>query len=174
MGINVQKYPLKHPLTTIQRHEQLPEGTVVLGACVDKSIPLYDSTYTLLKHEGYLSVVRSWISGKVPSYKITQKDFPLRTLSWLPWALETYRKPPSAGGLHAGAMISKDMDVDGEILTIGSMVNGYVLTNWTRNQHHPLSDFDPATVYLSYELLYDYGLLDMWTKLGQKYGRGEI
>jgi len=173
MSSTIQEYPLETPLSRIQRHDQLPIGTIELGHFVD-STHGKDQLYTLTKHENHLSVLISYHTGPHDQYYCDQLDFPLKTLSWFPWALEEFRKPPAEGGLHAGAMISKDMDVDGEMLAVGSTTDGYFLINWSRNQQDPVSDYDPAEISLSWDFLYTLGFLDLWKSLGEKYERGEI
>lgn len=169
----VPEYPLENPLSQIHQHNHLPIGTVLLGSCLDSTNGNED-LYTLAKHEDHLSVLVSYHSGPHDQYYCKQYDFPLKALSWFPWALEEFRKPPAEGGLHAGAMISKDMEVDGEMLAVGSTSNGYFIVNWSRNQQEPVSDYDPAEISLSWEFLYKLGFLDLWKSLGEKYRRGEV
>lgn len=78
-------------------------------------------------------------------------DFPLRVLVWFPWTLEEFRNPPSEGGLHAGAMTTKDMDVGGEMLCVQSTSDGYALVNRSRNKQDPISDYDPVDTSLSWQ-----------------------
>lgn len=171
----IQEYPILTPLSVIQRHDQLPVGTAELGRRLDNS-GARNRLYTLVKHEDHLSILISYHAGPDDQYYCDQFDFPLKALSWFPWALEEFRKPPAEGGLHAGAMISKDMDVDGEMLAVGSTSDGYCLTNWSRNDHE--YDFDddykPMDISLSYDFLYRLGFLDLWKKLGAKYELGEL
>lgn len=169
----VQLYPLKTPINHIHRHDQIPYDAEELGWCIDKSNGR-DKLYVLVKQDGFLSVLISYRAGPRDQYYCKQYDFPLRVLSWFPWALEEFRKPPSEGGLHAGAMTTKDMDVDGEILCVQSTSDGYALVNRSRNKQDPISDYDPVDISLSCEFLYKDGFLALWKSLGEKYERGEI
>ena len=128
----------------------------------------------MVKQEKYLSLLTSYHSGPNQQYYCKQYDFPLKALSWFPWALEEFRKPPAEGGLHAGAMISKDMDVDGEMLAVGSSTDGYYIINRSRNQQDPISKYDPVDVSLHWDFLYTLGFLDLWKKLGDQYELGHI
>lgn len=170
----VQEYPLEKPLSHIRRHDQLPSGTVELGRCLDNRPEDRERLYVLVKHEGHLSVLMSYHSGPNDQYYCKQFDFPLKALNWFPWALEKFRKSPAEGGQHAGAMISGDMNVDGEMLAVGSTTDGYAITNWSRNQQDPVSDYDPVDISLNWNFLYKLGFLDLWKSLGEKYERGEI
>lgn len=170
----IQEYPLSAPLSHILRHDQLPTGTVELGRSLDNRPKEREKLYVLVKHEGHLTLLVTYRSGPNKQYYCKQYDFPLKALSWFPWALEEFRKPPVAGGLHAGAMISKDMNVDGEMLAVGNTTDGYFVTNWSRNQQGPVSAYDPVDVHLSWKLLYKFGFLDLWKFLGEKFERGEI
>jgi hypothetical protein len=74
-------------------------------------------------------------------------------------------------------MISKDQDVDGEMLAVGSTTRGYNITNWSRDTDGVDADpayYEPTTIDLSYELLNDFGLLHLWKELGDKYDAGEL
>lgn len=171
----IQEYPILAPLPVIQRHDQLPHGTLELGRCMNTSTGR-EKLHVLVKHQGHLSILVSYRAGPNDQYYCDQFDFPLKALSWFPKALEEFRKPPAEGGLHAGAMISKDMDVDGEMLAVGSTSDGYCLTNWSRNDHE--YDFDddykPTDISFTYDFLYHLGFLSLWKALGEKYERGEI
>ena len=169
----VQKYPLLQPLSRINQHDQLPSSSVELGRCLDTSNG-NEELYTIIKNENHLSVLISYHCGPNDQYYCDQFDFPLKALSWFPWALEEFRKPPAEGGLHAGAMTSKDMDVDGEMLCVQSTTDGYALVNRSRNQQDTGSNYDPVDISLSWEFLYELGFLDLWKSLGEKYERGEL
>jgi hypothetical protein len=173
MSNRTPKYPLLKPLPRIDRHDKLPTGSIKLLECSDDSTGR-DKLHTLVKHQGHLSILVSYHAGPHDQYFCKQRDFPLKTLSWFPQALEEFRKPPAEGGLHAGAMISKDVDVDGEMLAVGSTTKGYALTNWSRNQQDPVTDYDPAEISLSWHFLYELGLLYHWKILGSQYDRAEI
>ena len=174
----IQNYPLSIPLRKITRHDQLPsesECVAELRKGNEKNSP----NYMFIKRDNNLSVLITYtteISGH-EKYICRQKDFPLKVLSWFPKALEEFIKPPADGGLHAGAMTSGDQEVDGEMLSIGSTTKGYEITNWSRDASGVDADpdyYEPTSLSLDYELLYDYGLLDLWKTLGEKYERGEV
>ena len=138
-----------------------------------------DAKIEFIQRGAFLSIIR-WSILKLktgPRYSCHQYDFPLKVLSWFPKALAEFQRPPSDGGLHAGAMISKDQDVDGEMLAVGSTTQGYNITNWSRDADGVDADpnyYEPTTLDLSYELLNDCGLLELWKELGNKYDAGEL
>ncbi|GAB1261891.1 hypothetical protein [Aurantivibrio plasticivorans] len=167
------KYPLAPALTKIVRHDALPNDAVLLGTMLDSSDG-NDELYSLVGYQNHLTVLVSYNTGPNNTYYCDQFDFPLRALAWFPQALDEFRKSPSEGGLHAGAMISTDTDIDGEMLAVGSTTSGYAITNWSRNQQNPVGDYDPAELSLSWTFLYELGFLDLWKSLGEKYERGEI
>lgn len=171
----VQEYPVLTPLPTIKQHDKLPPSSVELGRCLDTTEA--EDLYVLVKNADHLSVLISYTTKRKTGshYYCKQFDYPLKALSWFPKALEEFRKPPADGGLHAGAMISKDVDVDGEMLAVGSTSDGYCFTNWSRQSPIGSPDFyKPTEISLSYHFLYDLGFLDLWKSLGDKYERGEI
>lgn len=169
----IQPYPLKSPFPRIFHHNQLPYDVIKLADFSDTSEGVED-LYTLIKNENFLTVLISYHNPKTLEYYCDQYDFPIKTLSWFPWALEEFRKPPSEGGLHAGAMITKDFNVDGEMLCIQSTTSGYAIINRSRNRQNTTPDYNPARISLSWEFLYKLGFLDLWKSLGDKYERGEI
>ena len=138
-----------------------------------------DAKIEFIQRGAFLSIIR-WSILKLKTgtrYSCHQYDFPLKVLSWFPKALAEFQRPPSDGGLHAGAMISKDQDVDGEMLAVGSTTQGYNITNWSRDADGVDADpnyYEPTTLDLSYELLNDCGLLELWKELGNKYDAGEL
>lgn len=112
-----------------------------------------------------------------PLYSCDQYDFPLKVLSWFPKALDEFQRPPADGGLHAGAMISQDQNVDGEMLAVGSTARGYNITNWSRDAQGIKASPDfyrSVTFGMSYGMLNDRGLLRFWKELGDKYEAGEL
>lgn len=111
---------------------------------------------------------------KTFQYHCKQFDFPLRVLVWFPWALDEFRKSPAEGGLHAGAMTTRDFDVDGEMLCVQNTSDGYALVNRPRNVQDRVSGYEPVDISLSLEFLYEDGFLDLWKALGKKNERGEI
>lgn len=177
MSYITPKYPVLEPLPVIQHHDQLPPGAIELGRCIDTTE--VEDLYVLVKHKSHLSILVAYRNVKTQKYYCKQYDFPLKALSWFPQALEEFRKPPAEGGLHAGAMISKDVDVDGEMLAVGSTTSGYCLINRSRNDHRndhyrPEEHYAPIEISLSYDFLYRLGFLDLWKSLGEKYERGEL
>jgi len=174
----VQKYPLHPPLSKIVRHDQIPKEAQKIGE-LRKGYQKNNPNYIFIKRGKYLSILITYeteYDGQ-QKYICRQKDFPLAVLSWLPKALEEFRKPPAEGGLHAGAMISKDQNVDGEMLAVGSTTQGYRLVNRSRDADGQDADpeyYEPTNLDLDYDLLYDHHLLRYWKSLGEKYERGEI
>ena len=172
----VQNYPLLPPLPKIERHDQLPDDAVVIGQ-LREGHKQDDPLYMFIKRGNYLSIVLTYDDhwGGQDHYTCDQYDFPLKVLSWFPKALADFQRPPAAGGLHAGAMISKDEDVDGEMLAVGSTTRGYALKNRSRDSKGVDADpdyYEPTSLSLDYELLNDFGLLRFWKDLGDKYEKG--
>lgn len=172
----IQEYPLLSPLETIKRHDALPPNSVHLGGLALGVNP-EDAKIEFIQRGAFLSILR-WSVLKLkmgPKYSCHQYDFPLKVLSWFPKALAEFQRPPADGGLHAGAMISKDQDVDGEMLAVGSTTIGYDITNWSRDARginaHP-DFYRPVTLEMSYGMLNDRGLLRLWKELGEKYEQG--
>ena len=174
----VQNYPLLPPLSKIEHHDSLPVGSVRIGGLAMGNNP-EDLKIELVRRESFLSIL-TWSFLKLktgPLYSCNQYDFPLKVLSWFPKALADFQRPPAAGGLHAGAMISKDEDVDGEMLAVGSTTRGYALKNRSRDSKGVDADpyyYVPTSLSLSYELLNDCGLLRIWKDLGDKYEKGVL
>ena len=74
-------------------------------------------------------------------------------------------------------MISKDQDVDGEMLAVGSTTQGYNITNWSRDADGVDADpdyYEPTSFSMTYEMLNDCGLLKLWKELGDKYDMGQL
>lgn len=170
----VQKYPLEKALEKIEQHDLLPTGVVNLGEVFYPKG--HGKLYSLVERDSHLSVIVSYTMKRVKGdkYVCNQFDFPLSVLSWFPKALHEFRKPPVEGGLHAGAMTTQDVDVDGEMLCIQSTTSGYSLINRSRNENEEEEWYEPIEIFLDYDLLYDHGLLALWESLGQKYERGEL
>jgi hypothetical protein len=175
MSFYVQEYPLLESLLEITHHENLPPDAIEIGRCIDTTES--EQLYVLVKQGNHLSLLCSFTLHRKTGdkYVCYQFDFPLKALSWFPKALEDFRRPPAEGGLHAGAMISSDEDVDGEMLCVGSTTDGYFIINWSRQS--PLAfgeSYKPTDLSLSYNFLYHLGFLDLWKRLGEKYERGEL
>ncbi len=174
----VQSYPLLPALKKIYRHDQLPNSAYEVGQ-LRKGTKKNNPNYIFIKRGKNLSILITYVTqwDNKDRYICRQKDFPLKVLSCFPKALEEFRKPPAEGGLHPGAMISVDEDVDGEMLAVGSTARGYNLTNWSRDANGEDADpnyYEPTSLDLDYDLLYDYGLLDLWKSLGEKYEKGQL
>lgn len=174
----IQEYPLLPALETIERHDVLPPNSVHLGGLAMGKNP-EDAKIEFIQRGAFLSILR-WSVLKLktgPKYSCHQYDFPLKVLSWFPRALAEFQRPPADGGLHAGAMISKDQNVDGEMLAVGSTTRGYNITNWSRDAGGVDADpeyYEPTCFSMSYEMLGDCGLLRLWKELGDKYDAGEL
>lgn len=174
----IKKYPLLPALKKIERHDALPSNSVHLGGLTMGENP-EDAKIEFIQRGAFLSILR-WSMLKLktgPKYSCHQYDFPLKALSWFPEALTEFQRPPADGGLHAGAMISKDQDVDGEMLAVGSTTQGYVLKNRSRDADGVDADpdyYEPTSFSMTYEMLNDRGLLKLWKELGDKYEAGEL
>ena len=174
----IQEYPLLPALETIERHDALPPNSVHLGGLAMGENP-EDAKIEFIQRGAFLSILR-WSILKLktgPKYSCHQYDFPLKVLSWFPEALNEFQRPPADGGLHAGAMISKDQDVDGEMLAVGSTTQGYNITNWSRDADGVDADpdyYEPTSFSMTYEMLNDCGLLKLWKELGDKYDMGQL
>ncbi|WP_369600741.1 hypothetical protein AAIA72_13000 [Hahella sp. SMD15-11] len=168
MSLLQPKYPLKDPLPKIEDPDHLPEGARLLAIFEEQP----DKYYYYFVQRGdkllFLDVRKNTPLGLL----VHQKVFPLRVLSWFPKALEAFGKPPAEGGLHAGAMMAPAEDVDGEMLAVGSTIDGYDITNFSRSTstHY----YNPASIALTWEQLYEMGLLELWKSLGEKYEKGDL
>ncbi len=166
------KYPLKDPLPRISHHEELPPGSVVLAQLTDTTHG--NRLNILVKYQKSLIVLRQYTYRE--QYRCIQFDFPLKVLSWFPWALEEFRKPSSQTTIHATGMSSKDIDVDGEMLCVQSTSDGYALMNRSRDsdgEKDPEVHL-PTQIYLEWNFLYPLGFLKLWKNLGEQYERGEL
>lgn len=175
----IQQYPLKKPLPKIDRHDQLPSGSMEIGRLLDSTAnaPGYEDLFIFVRRSSYLSILKSYTlplkTG--PKYACNQFDFPLKVLSWFPKALEEFRKPPIQGGLPAGAMISPDQNVDGEMLAVGKTTDGFFLVNRSRQDNSFIGgEYLPIRLSMSSEFLYQFGFLGLWKKLGEQYERGQF
>lgn len=168
----IQKFPSITPIKVIGDHRQVPADSYLLG-----STTYNGKLYSLVRRgDSHLSVLTSetyTIRDGSVHYYCTQHDFPLRVLAWFPKALEEFRKPPVQGGLHAGAMITDYIDLDGEMLTVGATTEGYSLTNWSRCKHGNKT-FAPIDLALDSDFLYAQGFLQLWKNLGERYKQGTL
>ncbi|MGF1688534.1 hypothetical protein L4C36_17900, partial [Photobacterium japonica] len=146
-----QEYPINPDLPQIIDHNNLPANTEELGR-----ITYNNNLYLFIKNVDHLSIVspRYLELQTGTRYYCTQHDFPMKLLHWLKPALYNFQRPPSQGGLHAGAMQSKDENVDGEMLSIiramgdgRSIKPGYFIYNFSRNNHPPIytGDYCPQS-----------------------------
>ncbi|PIE40791.1 MAG: hypothetical protein CSA49_06555, partial [Gammaproteobacteria bacterium] len=90
----IQNYPLLKPLEKIIRHDQLPDGAVVIAE-LRKGPTDYDTCYLFVQRDNQLSILITYIMRFKGNdrYVCYQYDFPLKVLSWFPQALEAFRKP---------------------------------------------------------------------------------
>jgi hypothetical protein len=174
-------YPQKPLLPKITHHETLPSDAVELARINDRLN--FNDLRVFLKIEQTLVIVK--VSGpgitKNPMYVISQFELPLGFLPWFADALNGFRKPPAEGGLHAGAMTSADEDVEGEMLCIqramdaGNGLGGYVVVNRSRTDRLWLDDphdYRASEITFPENFLYEGGLLQLITELGEKYRKG--
>jgi hypothetical protein len=168
----IQKFPSLTPLQVIADHRQIPVGSSLLD-----SMPYKGKLFSLVRRgDSHLSILTSetyTIKDGSSHYYCNQHDYPLKVLVWFPKALEEFRKPPAQGGLHAGAMITDYIDVDGEMLTLGRTTEGYALTNWSRCKHGNKT-FAPIDLALDSEFLYQQGFLQLWQSLSDRYKQGSL
>lgn len=168
----IQKFPSLTPLPVITDHRKIPPDSDLLD-----SMDYNGKLYSLVRRgNAHLSVLKSetyTINNGSSHYYCSQHDFPIQVLTWFPAALEEFRKPPVQGGLHAGAMITDYIDVDGEMLTVGRTTEGYALTNWSRCKHGNKT-FAPIDLTLESHFLYEQGFLKLWQSLGERYEQGTL
>ena len=170
---DIFKYPILPKLPVITHHDQLPSGSVELGRCLNTTEA--EDLYVLVKRdELYLSILVSYILHLKTGdkYSCHQFDFPLKVLSWFPKALEEFRKPPIEGGLHAGAMTTKDVDLENEMLSIISTTDGYALVNSSRTSPTGSDLLRIGWLDLHYDFLYQQGFLALITDFGEEYDKG--
>ncbi|WP_444997680.1 hypothetical protein [Aliikangiella sp. IMCC44359] len=186
MWITKPEYPIKPNVQKIQHHEQLPAGVVELARLKD-DISHDNSLWVLLKNEGILSILNPMtltMVGYPPEYICPQHDFPMAMLPWFSRALTEFQKPPAEGGLHAGAMSGGDEEVGGEMLCIERAMGvdnsrgGYSVVNRSRclRKYFDQMDtmFEPHEICWPDRFLYDGGMLNLITQLGQRVEAGDI
>ena len=168
----IQKFPSLPQLAVITDHRKLPSDAKPLD-----SMEYNGKLYSLVKRgNSHLSVLTSetyTIKNGTSHYYCYQHDYPLRALGWFPIALDEFRKPPAQGGLHAGAMVSDYINVDGEMLTVGRTTDGYTLTNWSRSTIGS-SNFSPVEIDMPATFLYQQGFLQLWQRLGERLAQGDL
>lgn len=181
MFIQKAKYTVEPQLPEISHHEHLPNGAVELARLHDK---LNDGgDFIFVRNNGGLSILTvetiSLRNGG-ERYFCHQTDFPLGFLSWFPKALKDFQRPPVKGGLHAGAMVSRDEDVEGEMLCVGRLMDagnhqqGYSAENKSRCRRGVGVEghFDPQQIDFAENFLYEGGLLKLIEDLGARYEKG--
>lgn len=182
MWIRQAPYSIKVALPEITRHDQLPSGCKELAYIKDNTC---NKTWYFIYNNGFLSIAdvtdRALSNGN-HLYNCGHDDFPLEFITWFPEALVEFQKPPSEGGLHAGAMTTPDIDVSGEMLCLQRALGvdqdrgGYIVRNRSRCKkgYDPEIDFEPHEVCWASRFLYDGGLLDLIKDLGQKLTEGKL
>ena len=173
------EYPQKPLLPKITDHESLPAGATELARIFDRLNS--KDLFLFLKWEDTLVIVT--VAGpKVnghPRYLISQFEVSLGVLPWFAAALTDFQKPPAEGGLHAGAMSSADQEVDGDMLCIqramcaGENQSGYIIVNRSRPMRTKWEDsYHASSLGFADNFLYEGGLLQLFTELGEKYKKG--
>jgi hypothetical protein len=175
-------YTIKLSAPEIVRHDQLPDGCRQVLSVQDNTENI---RWIFFENNGLLSIAeitdRALRDGS-PLYICVKNDFPLEFLTWFPDALADFQRPPSEGGLHAGAMTTPDMEVGGEMLCVQRALGvdqdrgGYIVRNRSRckNDYDPETEFEPHSVCWASRFLYEGGLLDLIKELGQKLKDGKI
>ncbi|MDO6423835.1 hypothetical protein [Saccharophagus degradans] len=132
-----------------------------------------DSSIIFVKNNGFLSILEvsdHTLKDGTPFYICAQTDVTFTFLDWFPKALSDFVRPPTEGGLHAGAMITPDENVDGEMLCICriSIPSGYEVMNRSRCNWKLVgtSSFREQSVEFEDEVLIDGGILT-WMKSGE-------
>lgn len=163
------KYKLNEPITRISNHRELPVGCEVLENFKKDE----DSSIMFVKNNGFLSILEvsdHTLKDGTPFYICAQTDVTFTFLEWFPRALSDFVRPPAEGGLHAGAMITADEDVDGEMLCICriSIPSGYEVMNRSRCNWKLVgtSSFREQSVEFEDEVLIDGGILK-WMESGE-------
>lgn len=162
------KYVLNEPITKISDHRDLPDGCEVLASFKRSE----NSSIIFTKNNGFLSILD--VTDRIkengtPVYICAQTDVTFKFLDWFPRALSDFVRPPAEGGQHAGAMITQDEDVDGEMLCICrvSIPPGYDVMNRSRWDWGFLgtNTFMEQSVEFEDEVLIDGGILK-WMESG--------
>ena len=172
------EYPQKPLLPKITDHESLPPGAIELARISDKLNT--NTLFLFLKWENILVIVQ--VTGpKVNGsrrYSIGQFEVTLGVLPWFSDALTNFQKPPAEGGLHAGAMSSADQDVEGDMLCIQRAMYaandqpGYDIVNRSRPNRYIQGDYCSSQISFADNFLYEGGLLQLFTELGEKHKKG--
>ncbi|ABD83029.1 conserved hypothetical protein [Saccharophagus degradans 2-40] len=162
-------YELNDPVTKISDHRNLPIGCEVLASFKRSE----SSCIIFTKNNGFLSILDMTDRIKkdgTPVYICAQTDVTFKFLDWFPRALNDFVRPPAEGGLHAGAMITQDEDVEGEMLCIVriSIPSGYEVMNRSRCNWGFLESntFMEQSVEFEDDVLFDGGMLK-WMESGE-------
>ena len=182
MSVYKPLYHVEAPLPKITDPFNLPAGMIELGKIEDT---VNENWWYLIKNNEKLSILKYHLSTLPDGSELRickHRDFPLGFLSWYPKALTDFQKPPSQGGLHAGAMSSADQNVEGEMLCIQACMatdrtgGGYAVLNRTRCEdgYDPDTEFEAQEISWSEHFLFDVGMLKLIKDLGDKYEKGLI
>jgi hypothetical protein len=180
MWIRKAPYAVKPALPEIARHDQLPAGCQHLAYLKDNTCNTHWHFVNNNRHLSILNVADRQREDGSHYYRCNHDDFPLEFLTWFPDALAEFQKLPAEGGLRAGAMTTSDIEVGGEMLCIQRALGvdqdrgGYAVMNRSRclKNKNIETSFTPHEVIWASRFLYEGGLLDLISKLGEKYRRG--
>ncbi len=176
------KYKQETLLPKLEKDLAYPQGFIELSRLKDT---LNDGDYLFLfRYDDFIifcEICEETLQGD-QRFSVSQFEAPLELLRWFPRALEEFVKPSSQGGLHPGAMTSRDEDVGGEMLCvqramdIGNNQGGYYIVNRSREDRFikSLNDYGPMEICFPENFLYEGGLLNLIKTLGEKYDRGEL
>lgn len=164
-------YNLNSPVTRVVSYTNLPPGCRALKA-FNLSEDTDEDRIIFIDNNGLLSILyvseSILASGQALSVNV-QTDVTFQFLDWFPKNLVEFMKPPAEGGLHAGAMITADEDVDGEMLSIYRIQSpsGYGVINRSRChwRYNPEKAFEDQRVRFTDYVLFDGGMLD-WMRSG--------
>lgn len=164
-------YDLNTPPSRIVSYTDLPPGCRVLKV-FNLSEDTDEDRIIFIGNNGLLSILyvsESILASGQPLSVNVQTDVTFQFLSWFPEALVEFMKPPADGGLHAGAMITADENVDGEMLSIYRIQSpsGYGVINRSRChwRYNPETTFEDQRVRFTDYVLFNAGMLD-WMKAG--------
>lgn len=182
MWISKAPHAIKPDVPKIERHDDLPVGCKELASIQDNTCSTH---WYFVNNNGFLSILdvadRTLNDGS-HYYRCSHDDFPLEFLSWFEGALIEFQKPPTEGGLHAGAMTTPNINVGGEMLCIQRALGvdqdrgGYIVENNSRckRNYDPETEFEPHGVCWASRFLYEGGLLDLIKNLGEKFKQGQL
>lgn len=178
MWIRKAPYDVKPPLPEITRHDQLPAGCEQLAYLQDNTCSAH---WYFVNNNGFLSILNVADRPRNDGthyYRCNHDDFPLEFLIWFPAALIEFQKPPVEGGLRAGAMTTPDMKSVERCCALGVDQDrgGYIVENNSRceKDYDPEAEFEPHSICWAGRFLYEGGLLNLITDLGDKYKTGYL